>query len=63
MAENSSFPSKKYEVFAMLYVQSQDLSQKSPVEIAEMYEQAYSEISHYYGNKPNESIQDGNWSL
>ena len=63
MPNNCNFPSEKYEVFAMLYVQSQDLSQKSPVEIAEMYEQAYSEISHYYGNKINERIQGGSWSL
>ena len=63
MPNNCNFPSEKYEVFAMLYVQSQDLSQKSPENIAEMYDQAYSAISHHYGEKLNESVQRRDWSL
>lgn len=63
MADNSSFPTKKNEVLAMLYVQSQDLSQKSPVEIAEMYEQAYHQIDQYYGDKLSKDVQNGKWSL
>ncbi len=63
MADNNRFPATKYEVLAMLYIQSQDLSQKSPEDIAEMYDQAYSAISHHYGEKLNESVQRGDWSL
>ncbi len=63
MADNNRFPATKYEVLAMLYIQSQDLSQKSPEDIAEMYDQAYSAISRHYGEKLNESVQRGDWSL
>ena len=63
MANSSIFPSKKNEVLAMLYVQSQDLSQKSPVEIAEMYEQAFHRIEQYYGDTISEKMQNKTWSL
>lgn len=38
------FPSTRTEALAMLYLQNQDLSNKSPKEIQEMYFWAYSEI-------------------
>ena len=63
MADSNRFPATKHEVLAMLYVQSQDLSQKSPKDIAEMSDQAYSDICRHYGEKLNESVQRGDWSL
>lgn len=44
MAAEVGFPSTKYEALALLYVQSQDLTGKTPSEIKEMYEKAYEEI-------------------
>lgn len=44
MAQDSYFPSTKREALALLYVQQQNLSEKSPEEIAAMYENAYSRI-------------------
>lgn len=38
------FPSSEEEAVAMLYVQQQDLSGKSPSEIYTMYQEAYFEI-------------------
>lgn len=38
------FPSSKQEALAMAYVQAQDLSSKTPEEIAAMYDDAYSKI-------------------
>lgn len=38
------FPSSEEETVAMLYVQQQDLSGKSPSEIYTMYQEAYFEI-------------------
>ncbi|MEY8385954.1 hypothetical protein AALC17_01515 [Oscillospiraceae bacterium 38-13] len=39
-----TFPSTEIEALAYLYVQSQDLSGKSPAEIHTMYQEAYWEI-------------------
>lgn len=44
----STFPSGKLQGLAMLYLNNQDLSQLSPAQIAEKYEQAISEINDYY---------------
>lgn len=41
----SSFPSDRRDALAMLYMQNQDLSGKTPEEIAAMYDDAYSKIS------------------
>jgi len=38
------FPHSRSEALALLYVKSQDLSGKTPAEIAEMFEKAYEEI-------------------
>ena len=43
--EKSIFPSCKQEALAMAYVQAQDLSSKTPEEIAAIYDYAYSKIS------------------
>ena len=47
------FPSSAEEAVAMLYVQSQDLSEKSPSEIYTMYQLAYYEIRKDKREKQN----------
>lgn len=42
------FPSNKNELLANLYMQSQDLSGKSPEELCTIYFDAYSKISKKY---------------
>lgn len=42
--ELNTFPSGKAEALAMLYVQSQDLSNLTPSEIADKYLDAHKEI-------------------
>ena len=46
--KSNTFPSSKNEVLALLYVQSQDLSAKTPSEILDMYNEAYKELCHHY---------------
>ncbi len=41
----AEFPNNKAEALALLYVQAQDLSNKTPSEINTMYLNAYYEIS------------------
>lgn len=41
----STFPSNKVEALAYLYVQSKDLSGKTPGELAAIYETAYYDIN------------------
>lgn len=40
----STFPSTRFEGLAMLYMQAQDLTGKSPAEVDRMYWMAYAEI-------------------
>ena len=47
MNENKFFPSTKAEALTMLYLQNQNLSGKSPEEIAELYQDAYQKICSY----------------
>lgn len=47
----SSFPASDMQALAYLYVQSQDLSGKTPAEIHTMYQEAYFEISKDYRQK------------
>ena len=44
MPNESYFPSSKQEALALLYVQSQDLSGKSPEDLADMYADAYTRL-------------------
>lgn len=39
-----TFPSNEYQALAMLYVQSQDLSNKTPEDLLDMYQDAYQRI-------------------
>ena len=47
-----AFPSSAYEYIAMLWIQQQDLTGKSSLEIADMYYNALSEIKQKYAAKP-----------
>ncbi len=40
-ANETHFPKDRFEALAMLYVQTQDLSGKSPAEILQIYNSAY----------------------
>lgn len=49
----STFPGSKTEALALLYVQSQDLSGKTPKDILDMYDNAYEEIRQHKIEKRN----------
>lgn len=57
MAENSfkTFPSDRNEALAMLYLQNQDLSGKSPKEIQEMFLSACKEMREADSEKVGKS--------
>ena len=42
-----SFPSDKYEAVTMLYLQNQDLSDKTPEELFMFYMETYKQIRKY----------------
>ena len=44
MAENKTFPTSSAEALAILYLQNQDLSTQSPLEIADKYHEALKTI-------------------
>lgn len=46
----NTFPSCKQEALAIAYVQAQDLSGKTPEELAAMYDDAYSRICDAFKN-------------
>ncbi len=46
-----SFPRNEREACAFLYMKSQDLSGKSPIEVYEMYLEAYYEISKEHNRR------------
>lgn len=54
---SGQFPTGKREALALLYVQSQDLSGKTPEDLAEMYTSAYKKISE----KLKALRSDSNW--
>lgn len=49
-----TFPGTKAEALAMLYVQNQDLTGKTPAQIAALYDAAYKEIRQYIKDKNNQ---------
>ena len=49
-----TFPDSKFEALALLYVQSQDLSNKTPKELLDMYENAYEDIRERSKERYNE---------
>ena len=48
MSDQTYFPSNRREALALIYIQSQDLSQKSPEDIVVMYKDAYDKISQKF---------------
>lgn len=57
MSDNSlnTFPANKYEALAMLYVQSQDLSDLTPDELLDKYLDAYEKIREHSKKRPRKS--------
>ena len=51
----NTFPSTKSEALTMLYLQSQDLSGKSPSDIVELYISTNNEIRETFGKQPRKS--------
>lgn len=57
MSENinhSSFPKSKSEALTMMYLQNQDLTGLSPVELAKKFDEVYKLIDGYYDGLLNE---------
>lgn len=54
----STFPSGKVSGLTMLYLQKLDISSLSPTELAEKYDQVYTEISDYYRNLSSKKRND-----
>lgn len=44
MPDNKNFPSSKIEALTMLYLQKQDLSNLSPEEVMDKYQETYDKI-------------------
>ena len=55
MSDFNTFPSTPVEAIAYLYVQTQDLTGKTPVQIYEMYLDAYYQILKDRNNKKSEN--------
>lgn len=55
--ELSFFPSTKSEALAMLYLQTQNLTNISPKEFAKKYEEIYSEISSFYTTQTQDNSE------
>lgn len=51
MDNSKIFPSAKHEVLAMLYLQEQNLSGKTPEEIARLYQEAEDAIHTYFNQQ------------
>ena len=49
-----TFPKNEREALAMLYVQNQDLTGKTPTQIAELYDAAHNEIRQYIKDEKNQ---------
>lgn len=44
MSGESNFPSSKSEALTLIYIQSQDLSGKSPEDLADLYADTYARV-------------------
>jgi hypothetical protein len=53
----STFPSTKAEALTLLYLQNQDLSGKSPKEIADLYTSTIEEIREAFRSQPRKSVK------
>ena len=54
----SGFPENRYEALTMLYLQNQDLSDKTPTEIHELYWETYREIAKDLEEKQSKGYFD-----
>lgn len=54
----SNFPDNKYDVLALIYVQSRDLSTLSPAEILDLYENARQEIKERSAKRRSEAYNN-----
>lgn len=54
----SNFPDNKYDVLALIYVQSRDLSTLSPAEILDLYENARQEIKERSAKRRSETYNN-----
>ena len=54
----SNFPDNKYDVLALIYVQSRDLSTLSPEEILDLYENARQEIKERSAKRRSETYNN-----
>ena len=54
----SGFPANRYEALTMLYLQNQDLSDKTPTEIHELYWETYREIAKDLEEKQSKGYFD-----
>lgn len=54
----SNFPDNKYDVLALIYVQSRDLSPLSPAEILDLYENARQEIKERSAKRRSETYNN-----
>lgn len=52
----SAFPANKYEALAMLYLKSQDLTGKSPEDLAAIYTEAYQRISKWFSDESYKDV-------
>lgn len=54
------FPDPKQEALALEYIKSQDLSRKTPEEVAEMYQDAYTRICETFKSIRDEKRAERN---
>lgn len=54
----STFPSGKFEAIAMLYIQQQDLSGKTPEEIFDLFETTVEQLRAYQREKRKKASMD-----
>lgn len=56
-----AFPSNKREALAMLYVQSRDLTNATPEDLLDLYQDAYERIGNHSGKNAEQKAK--NWML
>ena len=57
----TQFPSNELEALAMLYVQSQDLTDASPEDLYDMYQDAYQKIRDHHRAEREKSREHFGW--
>lgn len=62
-SELSTFPSSKIEALTMLFLQNQDLSNLSPEEIMDKYQEAYDKIRERNKEMRSERQSNSGWTV